>query len=386
MARVKLSEYRAKSILVDGYVGYSLSYETIESDLASVPDGAYVLKVDQGIKKRGKQGLVAVNITPAQVAEYAHEWQKRGFTRYIMEPLFAHEQSDEHYFSCERTRDGLVMHYSEYGGIDIEDNAESVQRYTVHELDKLAEMSSLPKAFYDAIIEKMNENHMSFLEINPLVVLDGKPTLLDAAVLVDSAGEYFVDSWSEADTVEAGTKTEAEKRVKAMDDNSPAALKLTVLHPDASLWLLLSGGGASITIADTVQAAGFGNELGNYGEYSGGPTTAETYLYTKEILSLALASQAPKKAIVIAGGVANFTDVAATFKGIIQALSEVADSLRAQNTRVFVRRGGPNEKEGLSRMETFLRENELYGAVYGSGTLLTQAASDAIAFIGGENV
>ncbi len=175
-----------------------------------------------------------------------------------------------------------------------------------------------------------------------------------------------------------------------MDDNSPAALKLTVLNPNGSLWLLLSGGGASITIADTVQSAGFGASLGNYGEYSGGPTTAETYLYTKQILNLVLSSTATRKAIVIAGGVANFTDVKSTFKGIIQALTEVAEQLKAQDVKVFVRRGGPNEVEGLKLMEDFLKDKDLFGSVYGSDVVLTEAVSDAIDFIaggivGGEN-
>ncbi|MDO8265328.1 MAG: ATP citrate lyase citrate-binding domain-containing protein, partial [Candidatus Saccharibacteria bacterium] len=143
--------------------------------------------------------------------------------------------------------------------------------------------------------------------------------------------------------------------------------------------------GASITIADTVQATGYGKSLGNYGEYSGGPTTAETYLYTKEILNLVLNSTAQRKAIVIAGGVANFTDVKSTFKGIIQALNEVAEQLKTQGVKVFVRRGGPNEKEGLKLMEDFLRSEDLYGSVYGSDIILTEAVSDAIDYVGDNN-
>lgn len=38
--------------------------------------------------------------------------------------------------------------------------------------------------------------------------------------------------------------------------------------------------------------------------------------------------------------IANFTDVAATFKGIIQALREKADALKAAKMKLFVRRGG----------------------------------------------
>lgn len=390
MARVKLSEYRAKKILVDDYLGYSLKFDSLAQDLAQVPEGQYVLKVDQGIKKRGKQGLVAVNIGVSEIAEYANTWFEKGFNRYILESLYPHEQEQEKYFAVQRNRDGLSISFSEFGGVDVEDNAGSIQTYTSSQIDELFQASGLNANFINEIIEKMNKNHMSFVEINPLVIKDGQITLLDAAVLVDSAGEYFVDSWSEEDIVESTQKTEPEISVKQMDDNSPAALKLTVLNPNGSLWLLLSGGGASITIADTVQSAGYGASLGNYGEYSGGPTTAETYLYTKQILNLVLSSSAVRKAIVIAGGVANFTDVKSTFKGIIQALSEVADQLKAQDVKVFVRRGGPNEVEGLKLMKDFLELKDLFGSVYGSDILLTEAVSDAIDFIaggivGGEN-
>ncbi|MCA9346760.1 hypothetical protein KC960_04685 [Candidatus Saccharibacteria bacterium] len=382
MARVKLSEFRAKSILVEGYEGYSLTFNNLDDELSRIPDGNYVLKVDQGIKKRGKQGLVAVNITPDQVRENANKWQNLGFSRYILEPLVPHEQSHEKYLAFQRTREGIIISFSELGGMDVEDNADSIKSFNELQISDLAKYSGISEEFIKNIIIKMNENHFSFLEINPLVIKDGQLILLDAAVLVDSAGEYFTNMWSENDIVEASQKTDAELRVRELDDNSPAALKLTVLNKDASLWLLLSGGGASITIADTIQAEGLGNQLGNYGEYSGGPTTEETYLYTKEILNLVLSSKAPKKAVIIAGGVANFTDVAKTFKGIIQALSEVAEELRQQKVKVFVRRGGPNEKEGLKNMEEFLRSNDLYGSVYGSDVVLTEAASEAIKYVG----
>lgn len=385
MARVKLSEYRAKKILVDNYLGYSLKFDSLTEDLAQIPEGKYVLKVDQGLKKRGKQGLVAVNIGLNDIAEYANAWSEKGFNRYILEPLFPHEQEQEKYFAIQRNRDGLSISFSDFGGVDVEDNSDKIQTYTSNQIDELVRDSGLNASFINEIIEKMNKNHMSFVEINPLVIKDGQITLLDAAVLVDSAGEYFVDSWTEADIVEAAQKTGPEIAVKQMDDNSPAALKLTVLNLDASLWMLLSSGGASIAMADTVQVSGYGKDLGNYGEYSGGPTTAETYMYSKEIIKLALDSSAPKKAIVIAGGVANFTDVKSTFKGIIQALDEVADQLKQQGIKIFVRRGGPSEKEGLKMMEDFLKAKDLFGSVYGSETLLTEAVSDAINFVGSQN-
>ena len=46
----------------------------------------------------------------------------------------------------------------------------------------------------------------------------------------------------------------------------------------------------------------------------------ETYAYAKTLLDVATASADGRpRALLVGGGIANFTDVAATFKGIIQA-------------------------------------------------------------------
>ncbi len=51
--------------------------------------------------------------------------------------------------------------------------------------------------------------------------------------------------------------------------------------------------------------------------------------------------EAPK-VLIIGGGIANFTDVAATFHGIIDALRDNIELLHAHRVTIWVRRGGPN--------------------------------------------
>jgi ATP citrate (pro-S)-lyase len=51
--------------------------------------------------------------------------------------------------------------------------------------------------------------------------------------------------------------------------------------------------------------------------------------------------------LIIGGGIANFTNVAATFKGIVAALREFQSRLVEHSISVFVRRAGPNYQEGL---------------------------------------
>ena len=53
------------------------------------------------------------------------------------------------------------------------------------------------------------------------------------------------------------------------------------------------------------------------------------------------------KILIIGGGIANFTNVADTLRGIIRAIKETKEKLKANNAKIYVRRGGPNYKEGL---------------------------------------
>ena len=378
MSRQKLSEFRAKSLLIDDYTGVSLSLESLQSDLESLDESTnYVVKVDQGVKKRGKQGLIRLNVAKHEVESAVKELAERGFDRFIAEPMLPHDESSEVYISFERVREGILLRYSEHGGVDVEDNASSIQEFLISDLpDNFA----VDRLFVDHVVNVMNQEHLSFVEINPLVVKDNQINVLDAAVLVDSAGAYSA-SWDNSDIVESGQRTEVEKDIAELNENSTAAFSFKLLNADAAIWLLLSGGGASITIADEAHNQGRSSAIGDYGEYSGGPTTEETYLYTSAVLRQSFASHAQKKAIIIAGGVANFTDVKKTFSGILRAFKEQKDKMKSDNMKVFVRRGGPNEEEGLEMMKKYLKDNNLFGSVHGSDIVLTNVVHEALEYI-----
>ncbi len=77
------------------------------------------------------------------------------------------------------------------------------------------------------------------------------------------------------------------------------------------------------------------------------------------------------KLLIIGGGIANFTNVAATFKGIIRALTEYKTPLIAHHVRIFVRRGGPNYQEGLKAMRLLGESLGVPIKVYGPETHIT---------------
>jgi succinyl-CoA synthetase beta subunit len=206
--------------------------------------------------------------------------------------------------------------------------------------------------------------------MNPIIVRGDNLIPLDMAAEVDDAGSGLIP-------VGARHASPAETQIQVLDASTPASLKFKLLNKHGSIWVFLSGGGASLVIADEVADLGLGKELANYGEYSGSPSDDDVYAYSKIILAQLLKTPAKKKqAIIIAGGVANFTDVAKTFSGLIRALDERKHDLVKAGVKVFVRRGGPNEKKGLELMRNFLTNSELLGSVHGHDVALTQVVAE----------
>ncbi|KER27692.1 hypothetical protein T265_05322 [Opisthorchis viverrini] len=225
--------------------------------------------------------------------------------------------------------------------------------------------------------------HFTFLEINPLVVCGWTPCggaksdnlfvhILDVAAKLDQCAEFLFSAnslWSpQGQSLEfpfpfGRVQTPEEAHIAELDARTGASMKLSVLNPNGRIWTMSAGGGASVIYADTVCALaeqvkheqGKGNgasDLANYGEYSGAPSEGQTYEYAKTILQLMTRGNPHPdgKILLIGGGIANFTNVAATFKGIMRALMEFKSELQRHNVRVFVRRAGPNYQEGLRIM------------------------------------
>lgn len=389
MARKKISEFGAKRILFDflniPYEGVSISIKESADISSKLEDGKrYVLKVDQGIKQRKKKGLVEFNITKQNVTEELTKLSKKGYSSFILEEFIPHDGFGEFYLAIERVREGKKIYYSTMGGIDIEENKDNITTEILTDYQQykdIAKTLQLRVETLESIITAFDEFYFSFLEINPLIVMGDKFYFLDTAVEVDSTAEFFVGGkWSRNDFREADTKGKSSEEIaiEKLKETTPAALSFKVLNPNGSIFVLLSGGGASLVTADEIYQKGMGEALANYGEYSGSPTEEETYTYVKNILSALLRSTSHNKSIIISGGVANFTDVRVTFKGIIKALSEVSKELNNQNVKIYVRRGGPHQEEGLKIMKEFLEKENLLGEIHGPELVLTDIVEPAI--------
>ena len=371
MPRHKLSEYRSKQIVSEilgvKYTGWEALSEN--GTVLKLPaNRRYVVKVDQAVKGRFKKGLVELDVKAADVHQSIQKLKELGYQNFIVEPYKKHAEKDERYLAFSHTRAGFAISYSSLGGINIELNAASIATVKITEKTRwsgIAKGTGLTVPQLKGLFDVFVRNHMTMLEINPYVVTEKGIEILDCAIEVDGAGGYYSDAWADGDIrTPRMTLTDSERRVHALDEKSPASFNLNVLNGDGSVFLLLSGGGASVVIADEVYNRGLGDQLANYGEYSGNPNAQETYIYTSEVMKLIKKSKAKKKVLFIGGAVANFTDIANTFSGVIQAIDEHAEDLIKAGVKVFVRRGGPRQEIGLAKMKTALEAHGILGGVY----------------------
>jgi ATP citrate (pro-S)-lyase len=214
------------------------------------------------------------------------------------------------------------------------------------------------------------------MEINPLVMTDdGRITPLDMAAKIDETAHFLCGpKWGAIEFPAPFGRAEfpEEAFIKKLDSTSGSSLKLTILNQFGRVWTMVAGGGASVVYADTISDLGFGTELANYGEYSGAPTLQETYDYARTIFGLMCRHADPRgKILIIGGGIANFTDVAATFTGIQKAMRQFRDELIASKVDIWVRRAGPNYQEGLKNMRLTSEELGIKMHLYGPETHIT---------------
>ena len=376
-----------------------------------------VVKPDQLIKRRGKNALILTGATFEQACAWIDDKTRGPVTihgrfddggrpldqgtvgrlrHFLVEPHMTHDPADECYLAIVSNREGDEILFYEQGGVDVGDVDAKAKRMQV----PAGEIPSRPQiarvlladvghdkraclvGFVEVLFKLYVDMHFAYLEINPLVVAGGKVTPLDLAAKLDSTADFeAADKWGDLvfPTPFGREPTAEETYVEELDAKTGASLKLTVLNPEGRVWTMVAGGGASVIFADTITDLGFMAEMANYGEYSGDPSEEFTYLYAKTILDLMTRTRHPDgKILLIGGGIANFTDVANTFKGIIRALREYRDRLQDHGVRIYVRRGGPNYREGLRLMSALGEELGLPIEVYGPDTHMTRIVSLAL--------
>lgn len=416
MARKKIREYDSKRLLKENFKRLSGSDLPIKSaqvtastDFNELADkepwlssGKLVVKPDMLFGKRGKSGLVALNLDLAEVATFVKDRLgkevemsgcKGPITTFIVEPFIPH--NEEFYLNIVSDRLGCSLSFSECGGIEIEENWDKVKTIFIPTGSSLTPETCAPlvatlpleiketiEQFIKAVYTVFLDLDFTFLEMNPFTLVDGKPYPLDMrGELDDTAAFKNFKKWANVEfPMPFGrVMSPTESFIHGLDEKTSASLKFTVLNPKGRIWTMVAGGGASVIYADTVGDLGYASELGNYAEYSGAPNEEEVLQYARVVIDCATAEpDGRRRALVIGGGIANFTDVAATFNGIIRALREKESKLKAARMNIYVRRGGPNYQMGLAKMRNLGQEIGIPLEVYGPEATMTGICKEAI--------
>ncbi|MCE3214881.1 citrate synthase [Datura stramonium] len=273
-----------------------------------------VVKPDMLFGKRGKSGLVALNLDLAQVASFVKERLGKEvemggcegpITTFIVEPFVPH--NEEFYLNIVSERLGCSL------------------------------------AFFDSFF--------SCSSIKPLLYINK-------------------ENWDKVKTIFVPTGTSFTSEICAP---LVATLPLEIKGVIAEFLKVAMLG--YLQVGDL----GYASELGNYAEYSGAPNEEEVLQYARVVIDCATADpDGCKRALVIGGGIANFTDVAATFSGIIRALKEKESKLKAARMQIYVRRGGPNYQKGLAKMRSLGEEIGIPIEVYGPEETMTGICKQAI--------
>lgn len=364
-----------------------------------------VVKPDQLIKRRGKSKLLLLNATWPEAEQWIKERMNKHITvgtvtgildHFIVEPFILHNQQDEYYLAVVSQHDGDEILFHHEGGINVGDiDTKAVRLFVpIGTLPKTSdiqakllqkvprERQSIIAGFIEGIFKFYADLNYTYLEINPFVVTGKTIIPLDLAAKLDDTAEFVSGKkWGGISFPSPFGRqlTPEEAYIQDLDSKTGASLKLTVLNPEGRVWTMVAGGGASVIYADTITDLGFMSEMANYGEYSGDPNEEFTYLYAKTILDLMTRKKNPKgKFLLIGGGIANFTDVANTFKGIVRALREYKTKLQENKVKIYVRRGGPNYKEGLRIMRELSTELGVPIEVYGPETHMTKIVTMAL--------
>ncbi|KAJ9106849.1 hypothetical protein QFC19_002978 [Naganishia cerealis] len=394
-----------------------------------------VAKPDQLIKRRGKAGLLCLNKDYQVSGEWIQglagkpcqvEKVTGTLNTFIIEPFLPHPQESEYYVCINSAREGDWILFTHEGGVEVGDVDAKAMKLLISVDEEFPSretiistlLKDVPEAKKDTLCDFLVrlyavyvDLHFAYLEINPLICMDGvngqPPAIyyLDMAAKLDQTADFLCGpKWAIArdtsvahattnGTVKADRGppmvwpapfgrdlTKEEAYIQKLDASTGASLKLTVLNQEGRVWTMVAGGGASVVYSDAIAAAGFAHELANYGEYSGAPTEGQTYEYAKTIIDLITrGTPHPEgKVLIIGGGIANFTNVAATFKGIIRALKQYREPLIRHNVKIFVRRGGPNYQEGLKAMRLLGESLGVEIKVFGPETHITDIVPMAL--------
>lgn len=349
-----------------------------------------VAKAHEALGSRFKLGLVKVGLDLQAAVAATKEMIGRQVgsitvSQVIVSEMIAHKE--EYYCAVKSTRTGSEILVANCGGIEVESNWDRIKRLTLDigqqpTLDGLAQLVK-DAGFTGPLAKKMadfaskmftcfDNEDAQYLEVNPIVIResDGELVAVDAVTLLDGDAKFRHPDWNFAFAAEFGRAySKDELEVMAVDSKIKGSVKFIEISGGDTA-MLPAGGGASIYYSDAVVARG--GKLANYAEYSGDPPDWAVEVLTEKVCSLP-----GIKNIIVGGAIANFTDVKKTFGGIINGFRKAKADGKLNRVKIWVRRGGPREKEGLDAMR-LLKDEGFDINVFDRYTPLTDIVDKAL--------
>lgn len=343
--------------------------------------GPCVLKAQVLFGNRAQQSLIQVVTQPAEWNTKCSALQTAltplvpdiTATVILMEPLITFQE--EWYLALHYDTDTRrpVLWFSSQGGTGIEHRAtqSDMQTLPLEQLDQTPLPSlhpSLPLEWLQTFTNLFFAQDLRLLEINPLVLTDQGPLILDAKVELDDTATYRHPEW-EANypprSLFARPPTQAEqaaKKINALDHRGVAGA--SYFDFEGSIAVLGSGGGASILAMDTLLTTTL--RPANYTEYSGNPTREKVAALTQLVLA-----KPDLEGLWVVGGHANFTDQYETLMGVMDGLSQA--KLPA-HFPVVIRRGGPRLEEAFTALRERAADLSLDLQLFSSDTPIPETA------------
>jgi ATP citrate (pro-S)-lyase len=369
------------------YIGYCFNKNNSNINDLNLPEDNYVVKIDCAIKGRLKKGLLKINVNIDEVKNFINSVD---YSNFIIEPYIENitiepftKKSNEYYISIINDDTNLIINYSQDGGIGLDKNSQ-IKTISIP-LNKQLDNNDFfnlninygenhIKTFLNNLLSFYNNYHLTFLEINPFIIINNEINILDMICSIDSTALYLPQM---AEVIQYIYEDKVDQQIKDLDERTGGSLKFKLLNPNGNIWLLIAGGGASVVYMDTLCSLGYKDEIANYGEYSGNPPSELVYQYCCYIFEKINNSVSNKPYYLFIGGaIANFTLVDKTFEGIIKALIEYKTVFINKNIKVLVRRGGPNYEIGLKNIKNCCDNLNIYCEINGPNISLTQIVKD----------
>ncbi len=350
-----------------------------------------VVKAHEAIGSRFKLGLVKIDLNlngaKAAVKEMLGKAVGGGLvvSQVIISEMVPHKE--EYYIAVKSVREGSEILLADFGGIEVEANWDRIRKMAIpvgeapalKSLEKLAgdagfkgELVGNVAQFALKLYQCCDAEDGNYMEINPLVIREGTKELvaLDSVTLVDGDARYRHPDWNFTFASEFGRPySDSERQILEIDARVKGSVKFIEI-PGGNIALLPAGGGASVFYTDAVVA--LGGKPANYAEYSGDPPDWAVSALTDKVCSLPNIEH-----IIVGGAIANFTNVKKTFAGIIQGFRKAKSEGKLEGVKIWVRRGGPFEKEGLDAMRALAQEGfDIH--VYDRNTPLTDIVDFAL--------